>query len=304
MDASAQGKQVAALVELKARFDEENNIEWARRLEQAGVHVVYGLMGLKTHCKLALVVRREGEGLRRYVHLSTGNYNPVTSRVYTDLGLFTADEEIGEDATNLFNYLTGYSRYSKYHCLLVAPVNLRRRMLALIEREAEHAREGRPAGIVVKINSLTDVEIIRALYEASNAGVSIDLLVRGVCMLRPGLPGVSENIRVRSIVGRLLEHSRVYYFHNGGEEEVYLGSADWMHRNLDRRVEIVVPVKDEQLRKYLKETYLGAYLRDNVRARLLRADGSYERAEPAQGEEPFDSQDETLWAADRHLPEA
>ena len=293
MEASAQGKQVTALVELKARFDEENNIEWARQLEKEGVHVVYGLLGLKTHCKLALVVRREGDGLRRYVHLATGNYNPTTSRIYTDIGLFTADTEIGEDATYLFNYLTGYSRYSKYNCLLVAPVNLRERTLALINRETEHAKAGRPASVIVKVNSLTDLYIIRALYEASQAGVSVDLIVRGICMLRPGVAGVSENIRVRSIVGRFLEHSRVFYFQNGGEEEVYIGSADWMHRNLDRRVEVVAPVKDQQLRKYLREFLLDVYLRDDVKARGLSADGTYARPSPAPG--LFSSQSEALW---------
>jgi polyphosphate kinase len=298
MEASEQGKQVTALVELKARFDEENNIEWARQLEKAGVHVVYGMLGLKTHCKLALVVRREGEGLRRYVHLATGNYNPTTSRIYTDIGLFTADREIGEDATYLFNYLTGYSRYSKYNCLLVAPVNLRERMLALIERETGHAKAGRPASVIVKVNSLTDVQIIRSLYDAAQAGVSIDLIVRGVCMLRPGVAGVSENIRVRSVVGRFLEHSRVYYFSNNGQEEVYIGSADWMNRNLDRRVEVVAPVKDQQMRKYLREVLLDAYLRDNVKARDLHADGSYTRPVPRQVGEQFSSQSESLWLID------
>ncbi len=301
MEASAQGKQVTALVELKARFDEENNIEWARQLEKEGVHVVYGLVGLKSHCKLALVVRREGGALRRYVHLATGNYNPTTSRIYTDIGLFTADREIGEDASYLFNYLTGYSRYSRYHCLLVAPVNLRERTLALINRETEHAKAGRPASIIVKVNSLTDLQIIRALYEAAQAGVSIELIVRGMCMLRPNVAGVSENIRVRSIVGRFLEHSRVFYFHNGGEEEVYIGSADWMHRNLDRRVETLAPVKDQQLRKYLKDVLLDAYLRDNVKARGLNADGSYARTQPSQSAEPFSSQSETLWLSDGPL---
>jgi polyphosphate kinase len=298
MEASEQGKHVTALVELKARFDEENNIEWARQLEKAGVHVVYGLVGLKTHCKLALVVRREGDGLRRYVHVSTGNYNPVTARIYTDVGLLTADREFGEDATNLFNYLTGYSRYSKYHCLLVAPVNLRERTLSLIGRETEHAKAGRPSAIIAKINSLTDLEFIRALYEASQAGVSVDLIVRGVCMLRPGVPGVSENIRVRSIVGRFLEHSRAFYFANDGREEVYLGSADWMNRNLDRRVEVVAPVKDQRLRRYLREVLLDAYLRDNVKARLLSADGTYTRPAPPQAGERFDCQSETLWLAE------
>ena len=291
MEASEAGKQVAALVELKARFDEENNIEWARRLEQAGVHVVYGMVGLKTHSKLALVVRREGGELRRYVHVATGNYNPTTSRIYTDIGLFTADEQIGEDATNVFNYLTGYSSYAKYDTLLVAPVNLRERMTAMIGREAAHARAGRPARIVAKCNSLTDVSLILALYEAAQAGVKIDLIVRGVCMLRPGVAGVSENVTVRSIVGRFLEHSRIFYFRNDGDEEVYVGSADWMYRNLNRRVEVAVPVKDASLRKYLKETVLDTYLRDNVKARVLGEDGTYARVEPGPGEERVSSQD-------------
>jgi polyphosphate kinase len=297
MEASEQGKQVTALVELKARFDEENNIEWARQLEKAGVHVVYGLVGLKTHCKLALVVRREGDGLRRYVHVSTGNYNPLTARAYTDVGLLTADREVGDDATNLFNYLTGYSRYSRYNCLLVAPVNLRERLLALINRETGHAKAGRPASIIAKINSLTDLEVISSLYGASQAGVSVDLVVRGVCMLRPGVPGLSENVRVRSIVGRFLEHSRVFYFANDGREEVYIGSADWMNRNLDRRVEVMVPVKDQRLRRYLREVLLDAFLRDNVKARLLNPDGTYARPAPPQVGEQFSSQDEALWLA-------
>ena len=243
IDAVDRGKQVAALVELKARFDEESNIEWARRLEEAGVHVVYGLLGLKTHCKLTLVVRREGKLLKRYVHLATGNYNPSTSRNYTDLGLLTVDDAISTDATNLFNSLTGFSHFSDYESLLVAPVNLRKKMIKLIHRETAHAKAGHPGRIIAKINSLTDVAIIRALYAASQAGVSIDLIVRGVCMIRPGLPGVSQNIRVRSLVGRFLEHSRIFYFGNGGKEEVFIGSADWMHRNLSRRVEVVVPIQ-------------------------------------------------------------
>jgi polyphosphate kinase len=290
IEAVERGKQVAVLVELKARFDEESNIGWARRLEEAGVHVVYGLVGLKTHSKLTLVVRREGGELRRYVHVATGNYNPTTSRNYTDLGIFTADEEIGADASNLFNYLTGYSRFKDYGCLLVAPVNLRERMTALIRREVAHARVGRPARLVAKMNSLTDVGIINELYDASRAGVKIDLIVRGMCMLRPGVAGLSENVRVRSIVGRFLEHSRVYYFANGGDEELYTGSADWMSRNLDRRVEVVAPVKDAGLRKFLKEVVLDTYLRDNVKARELQPDGSYARVRPRDGEENFDSQ--------------
>ena len=290
IDAVEGGKQVAALVELKARFDEESNIEWAHRLEQAGVHVVYGMLGLKTHCKLTLVVRREGKSLQRYVHLATGNYNPTTSRTYTDLGVFTADKEVTDDATNLFNSLTGFSDFDDYECLLVAPVNLRKRFVKLINRETANAKAGRPARIIAKVNSLTDLAIVRALYTASSAGVSIDLIVRGICMLRPGVPDLSENIRVRSIVGRFLEHSRIFYFQNNGKEEVYIGSADWMYRNLSRRVEVAVPIKDSRLKTYLKDIVLAGYLRDNVNARELRADGSYLRTKPAEGEKRFDSQ--------------
>ncbi|HEY9404623.1 MAG TPA: polyphosphate kinase 1 [Pyrinomonadaceae bacterium] len=290
IEASEQGKQVTAIIELKARFDEENNIEWAQRLEEAGVHVVYGLMGLKTHCKLALVVRREDDLMRRYVHIATGNYNPDTSRAYTDIGLFTANEDVCADASELFNYLTGYSRQKEYRQLMVAPVNMRERMIELINREAEHARASRPARMVIKINRLADIEIINALYDASQAGVKIDLIVRGVCILRPGVEGLSEKITVRSVVGRFLEHSRVFYFANGGAEEFYTGSADWMPRNLNRRVEVVTPVHDTRLRRHLKDVIMAAYLRDNVKARKLMPDGSYERIQPAEGEERFDSQ--------------
>jgi len=290
IEAVERGKQVTALVELKARFDEENNIEWAKRLEDAGVHVVWGIIGLKTHCKVTMVVRREGDELRQYVHVATGNYNPVTSNFYTDLGLLTADPEVGADATDLFNFLTGFSRQKEYRKLLVAPVNLRDRMLALIRRETEHARAGRPARIAAKINRLADTQVVRALYEASQAGVEVDLVVRGICMLRPGVPGLSETIRVRSIVGRFLEHSRVFYFLNGGDEELYTGSADWMNRNFDRRVEVVAPVRDPRLQTYLKDVLLAAYLRDNVKARELRPDGSYRRPRTAPGAEPFNAQ--------------
>ena len=288
--AAERGKQVTALVELTARFDEEPNIEWAKRLEAAGCHVIYGIVGLKTHSKVSLVVRREGDDIRQYMHVATGNYNPVTSNFYTDLSFFTADEDIGADAVDLFNFLTGFSRQKEYRRLFVAPVNLREKMLALVERETEHAKAGRPARIAIKINRLADTKMIRALYAASQAGVPVDLIVRGICMLRPGVPGLSETIRVRSIVGRFLEHSRVYYFANGGDEELYTGSADWMPRNFDRRVEVVAPVKDARLRKFLKEVVLDAYLRDNVKARELRPDGSYARVRPAAGEERFDSQ--------------
>ena len=286
--ATEKGKQVTALVELKARFDEENNIEWARRLENEGVHVVYGISTLKTHSKVLLVVRREKDKLARYVHLATGNYNPTTSKHYTDLGLLTADEEIGADATSLFNFLTGYSQQTKYHRLLIAPLNLREKITELIRREKTNKHDGKTARIIVKVNSLTDELLIQELYDASQAGVEIDLIVRGVCSLRPGIKGLSANIRVRSIVGRFLEHSRIFYFCNGGDEEIYLGSADWMSRNLDRRVEIVLPIIDPAIRDYIKTQILEAYLRDNVNARSLRPDGSYKKV--AQTGEPFDSQ--------------
>lgn len=290
IEASEQGKQVTAVVEIKARFDEENNIEWASRLVEAGVHVVYGLVNLKTHSKVALVIRREAHGLQTYVHIATGNYNPTTSKVYTDIGLLTANAEIGDDATDLFNYMTGFSRPREYTHLMVAPVNLRERMLALIEREIDHAQAGRPARIAAKINRLTDLEIIDALYRASQAGVPIDLIVRGSCMLRPGVPGLSETVHVRSVVGQFLEHSRIFYFANGGEEDVYIGSADWMTRNLDRRVEVVTPILDPTLKRHLKNVVIAAYLKDNVKARILNADGEYELVPTAEGEAPFNSQ--------------
>ncbi|HSK64526.1 MAG TPA: polyphosphate kinase 1 [Pyrinomonadaceae bacterium] len=290
IQASERGKQVTAVVEIKARFDEEHNIEWAKKLGESGVHVVYGLVGLKTHSKVALVVRREEDGLQTYTHIATGNYNPTTSRVYTDLGLLTSDSVIGDDATDLFNFLTGFSIQKEFKRLLVAPLNLRKRMMKLIKRETEHALEGRPAHIMAKINRLTDLPIIEALYEASQAGVKIDLIVRGACMIRPGEPGLSQTVHVRSIVGPYLEHSRIFYFANGGDEEVYIGSADWMARNLDRRVEVVVPVLDPSLKSYLKDVVLAAYLRDNVKARVMNSDGSYVPPEIGAGEEPFNSQ--------------
>jgi len=290
IEASERGKQVTVLIEIKARFDEENNIEWAKRLERAGVHVVYGLLGLKTHCKTTLIIRREGDELRRYVHLATGNYNPETSAFYTDLGLLTVDDEIGADATELFNYLTVYSQRENFNKLIIAPINLRERMVELIERETEHANNGRPARIVAKMNRLADAGIVHALYEASQAGVKIDLIVRGICTLRPGVPGLSDNIRVRSIVGRLLEHSRLYLFENGGDEEIYTGSADWMPRNLDRRVEVLAPIRDEKLKNFLRGKFLDSYLRDNVKARELNSDGLYTRIERASEDEAFDSQ--------------
>jgi polyphosphate kinase len=290
IEASERGKQVTAVVEIKARFDEENNIEWANRLVEAGVHVVYGLVNLKTHSKVALVIRSESHGLQTYVHIATGNYNPTTSKVYTDLGLLTANPEIGDDATDLFNFMTGFSRPREYTHLMVAPVNLRERMLALIEREIDHALAGRPSRIAAKINRLTDLEIIDALYRASQAGVKIDLIVRGSCMLRPGVPGLSETVHVRSIVGQFLEHSRIFYFSNGGDEVVYIGSADWMTRNLDRRVEVVTPILDPTLIRHLKDVVLGTYLKDNHKARILNADGAYERVPMSEGEESFNCQ--------------
>ena len=289
LQAGEKGKQVTALIELKARFDEENNIRWAERLERAGVHVVYGLLGLKTHCKLTLVVRREGDQLRRYVHIATGNYNPTTSATYTDLGLLTTDDEIGADTTELFNYLTGYSKQTDYRRLLIAPVNLREKLMMLIERETENARAGKPARIIAKLNRLADPVIIQALYDASKAGVSIDLIVRGICLLRPGVADLSENIRVRSVVGRFLEHSRIFYFENDRDYEIYIGSSDWMPRNLNRRVEVVAPVSSPRLKEYLKDIVLDAYLRDGLNAHELRPDGSYERVRPV-AEEQFDSQ--------------
>ena len=286
--ASEQGKQVTALIELKARFDEEHNIEWARKLDQAGVHVVYGILGLKTHGKLTLVVRREGESLKRYVHIASGNYNPTTSCTYTDLGMFTCDDAIGRDATELFNYLTGFSEQRDYRKLMVAPVNLREKLNALFDREIEHQRAGRPAHIIAKFNRLADLQIIEKLYEISRVGVQVDLIVRGICMLRPGIPGLSENIRVRSVVGRFLEHSRVFWFSNGGDEEIYIGSADWMTRNLKNRIEVVAPVTDPTAKRYLRDVLLEAYLSDNTKARELQSDGRY--VPIMRGTESFDSQ--------------
>jgi len=281
--AAENRKQVVVLVEIKARFDEENNILWAKKLEQAGVHVVYGVMGLKTHTKTVLVVREEGDKIRRYVHIGTGNYNPKTATLYTDLGLLSCREELGEDLTDLFNYLTGYSRHASYHKLLVAPLTLRSGMVALIRREIQHAKGGGVGKIVAKMNSLVDEEMIRVLFEASQAGVQIDLIIRGICCLRPGVPGVSENIRVISIIGRYLEHARIFCFHNGGQEAFYIGSADWMTRNLDRRVEAVTPVEDPALCQELAET-LQTMLRDNRQAWDLQSDGRYVQRRPAEGE--------------------
>lgn len=269
-----KGKQVTVLFEIKARFDEENNIQWAKKLEEVGCHVTYGLIGLKTHCKITLVVRREADGIRRYVHMSTGNYNEITARYYTDIGLFTADKHIGADASALFNLLTGYSDPPDWQVLKTAPLSLRKRLVELIKNEMEVSSPEKPGRIILKLNSLVDTEMIRLLYEASGRGVRIDLIVRGICCLRPGIQGVSRNIRVTSIVDRYLEHSRIFYFQNGGREDVYLSSADLMERNLDRRIELMFPVQDDAAKKKLK-AILEVYMNDNTKARELKPDGRY-----------------------------
>jgi polyphosphate kinase len=291
VDAKRNGKQVTAVVELRARFDEESNIKWSRALEESGAHIVYGLVDLKVHCKLALVVRREGRQIQRYVHLGTGNYNPATARVYTDLGLFSIDSDLAADVSDVFNFLTGYSAVSGFRKLLVGPINLRDKLKALIRREIEHGSSGR---LIFKMNALIDDKIIRLLYQASQAGVEIDLIVRGICCLRPGIPGVSENIRVRSVVGRFLEHGRIYYFGNGGNEEVYIGSADLMPRNLDRRVEALCPIRNDLLKLRLRDEILGSYLADNVKARQLMSDGRYVRKSRGPGEPAVNSQQRLL----------
>jgi polyphosphate kinase len=298
LEAVENGKQVAVLVELKARFDEENNIEWARALEQAGVHVVYGLVGLKTHAKVAMVVRKEDDGLRRYVHLGTGNYNASTARIYEDFGFFTSRPEIGADATDLFNLLTGYSRLHSYRKLLVAPVGLRHSIVERIEREIRIQQEYGNGRLVFKMNALVDPEIIRMLYKASSAGVNIDLIVRGICCLRPGVAGVSENIRVRSLVGRFLEHSRIFLFGNNGHEEIYMGSADLMQRNLDGRVETLFPIEDPLLREAIREEVLKIILADTVNASELVPDGKYVHVHPEECRPPLDSQ---AWFIDHPL---
>jgi polyphosphate kinase len=290
LEAAENGKQVAALVELKARFDEESNIGWARTLEKEGVHVVYGLLGLKTHSKVAMVIRKEGDGIRRYLHLATGNYNAITALTYEDIGMFTCDEDMGTDATDLFNYLTGYSSKKEYLKLLVAPINLRSRMEALIQREIDIHKSGSQGHLIFKINSIVDKKMIELLYMASQAGVKVDLFVRGICCLRPGIPGVSDNIQVTSIVGRFLEHSRIYYFYNGGEEEIYLGSADLMPRNIDRRVEVLFPVEDKHMIQFIRDDILAYYSRDNVKARKMSADGTYVRVIPGKEDEPLNIQ--------------
>ncbi|MDF2439622.1 MAG: polyphosphate kinase, partial [Abditibacteriota bacterium] len=312
MKAAENGKQVTALVELKARFDEENNIQWARAMEEAGVHVLYGLVGLKTHCKMCLVVRRESDGIHRYVHLSTGNYNEVTARLYTDIGMLTANAEIGEDAARIFNLLTGMSQFPGLSKLKMAPFGLHEEMKGFIERETEHAKRHNANDprtphpeprtlprIIAKMNSLVDPDMIQALYRASQAGVQIDLIVRGNCCLRPGVPGVSENIRVRSIIDRFLEHARIFYFANGGDEEVYVGSSDWMPRNFFRRIEVVFPVEDAALKRRLRDEVLEVSLRDNVKARLIGPDGTHHRVQRAAGEEAFRSQ-QVLLAYTQH----
>lgn len=301
IEAADQGKQVAVLVELKARFDERNNIAWAHRLESAGIHVVYGLLNLKVHCKLCLVVRQEADGIRRYAHVATGNYNRVTSQVYTDFGLFTADENLLDDVSEVFNSLTGYSNKRSYNALLVAPVGLRQGFRALVEREIEHAKAGRPARMIIKNNAVADQGMIKTLYRASQAGVAIDMIVRGVCCLRPGIPGISEHIRVRSIVGQFLEHSRIYYFENGGAAEMYIGSADLMERNLDRRVEVLCPVTDPALKQTVRDSVLEVLLSDTDRAWTLQTDGSYALAAPPEGVPPLNSQRFLLeWYAAQH----
>lgn len=299
IDAAEAGKQVVVLVEIKARFDERNNIRWARKLERSGCHVVYGLVGLKTHCKLCLVVRQEGDHIRRYVHVGTGNYNPRTARLYEDLGLLTADAEVGADVTNLFNYLTGYSRHTSYRNLIVSPHSTRDRIVEMTEREIDQSSPGAPGRIAMKMNSLVDETIIDALYRASEAGVDVDLVVRGICALRPGVPGLSERIRVRSIVGRFLEHSRILVFRNGGADEIYIGSADLMHRNLDRRIEALVRVRAPQLKARLA-AIIDLCFADNASAWELGPDGAWSRANPAEGEEPLALQRELMRRAASH----
>lgn len=291
IEAAERGKQVAVLVELKARFDEENNIFWARELEKVGVHVVYGLVGLKTHAKMTLVVRRESDGVKKYVHLSTGNYNLTTAKIYTDIGLFTSDEEISSDVTEIFNYLTGYSKQTNFRKLIVAPINMREKLLSFIMKESENVKSGGTGKIILKMNSLVDPVLIAALYEASQSGVDIELIIRGICCLVPGVPGLSETITVRSIVGRFLEHSRVFYFYNNGEENMYLSSADFMQRNLDRRVEIIFPVKDPALRSEIYKNVLKSALKDNLKARILKPDASYEILKPNGEDKKVDSQE-------------
>jgi len=294
MNAVRNGKQVTAVTELKARFDEANNIQWARKLEDAGVQVVYGIVNYKVHAKVTLVVRRDEDGLRRYLHLGTGNYNPSTARIYTDLSLFTARPDFGEDATNFFNLLTGICQFQGANKLLIAPFTVHATMLALIQREVDHVQRGQPGRIIAKMNSLVDQEVIEALYRASQAGVKIDLIIRGICCLRPGVPGVSENITVRSIVGRYLEHSRIFYFQGAGEPQLYVGSADWMPRNFHRRIEVVFPIEDPVLRERIVKQILGRQLADNVLASLLDAEGRYTKAVVKRESQRVNSQEEFM----------
>ncbi len=289
-DAAEGGKQVAAIVELKARFDESNNLVWARALERAGVHVTYGFPEMKTHCKLCLVVRKDRGGMKSYAHIGTGNYNPGTARAYTDLGLFTCDPDITQDTSELFNYLTGFSKQDKYRKLLVAPVNLREGILHRIKNEIAVHKKDKSGRIIWKLNALVDPEVIEALYEASRAGVPIDLIIRGICCLRPGVPGMSENIRVMSIVGRFLEHSRIYYFGGGGKVDVLIGSADAMRRNLDRRIEVLVPVEDPLLSSHIRDQILATCLKDTAQSWNLESSGAYARRQAPKGQKPFDSQ--------------
>lgn len=291
VQAAENGKQVAVLLELKARFDEESNIGWARKLEEYGVHVVYGLMGLKVHCKALLIVRKEGDVIRRYAHLSTGNYNSVTAQLYTDIGMMTCDPQIGADCTDLFNFLTGYSAKSSYRKLLVSPVTLRSGIEHLIEREIEHQQHGRGGHLIFKMNALVDKKMIELLYRASQAGVKVQLLVRGICCLIPGIAGISENITVTSIVGRFLEHSRIFYYRNGGNEEVYLGSADLMPRNLNRRVEVDFPVQDKNLIRFVRDEILGTNLKEQAKARHMTSDGKYVRDPNYDKKNAFNSQE-------------
>ena len=299
VEAADRKKQVAVLVELKARFDEENNIYWARELEKAGVHVVYGLVGLKTHSKMSLVVRKEGDGVKRYVHLGTGNYNPSTAKLYTDIGLFTADNDICADVSEIFNYLTGYSEQKQYRKLFLAPINTRDNFLRLIEREIDNSKLGKVGHIICKLNSLVDPTLIAAFYEASNNGVKVDLIVRGICCLVPSVPGLSENIKVISIVGRYLEHSRIYYFYNDGDDELYLSSADLMQRNLDRRVETTFPVQNEEIKREIKTMILDTALNDNVKSRVLQPGGRYLFNRPVIGEEIINHQEWLIEYANR-----
>ena len=296
--AADRGKQVTAVIELKARLDEERNIVWAKELEKAGVHVVFGFVGLKTHCKVALVVRRdEDNALRRYVHLSTGNYNPQTANTYTDLGFFTAKTEFADDVTLLFNHLTGYAELPQYRKLVLAPQRMLDFMVERIDRETANRKAGKPARVTAKLNGLLEPAVVQALYRASQAGVPIEICCRGVCALRPGVPGVSETIRVTSVVDRFLEHSRIFYFENGGEPDIYIGSADWMDRNLTRRVEVVFPIEQPDLKQRLIEEILKTSLADTVKARELQSDGTYKRVAPRAGETPLRSQSHFLQLA-------